>query len=158
MLNSWFNYNNFIKSNVVYVACVFLATLPTAGINTILQPHIMKVYGVKYSIEIGGVIGLCAGVKSLLLGFLSFIVSKFYQTGKELQVIYRYIFIVGVVCCAFGVFLSTLENESKFQYPVLEEDESGNLLNDKNLASLVIEGQEEHNENNEWYYKFILIK
>ena len=134
----------FINNNVIYVICVFIATLPAAGFRTILQPHIMKVYGIKYSIEIGGVIGFFGGIKTLLLGFLSFAVAKFDPNGDNIQSIYRYIFIVGIVCCTFGLFLSTLEDESKFKYPFLEEDESGNLLNDSNLMGLATESTSEN--------------
>ena len=134
----------FINNNVIYVICVFIATLPAAGFRTILQPHIMKVYGIKYSIEIGGVIGFFGGIKTLLLGFLSFAVAKFDPNGDNIQTIYRYIFIVGIVCCTFGLFLSTLEDESKFKYPFLEEDESGNLLNDSNLMGLATESTSEN--------------
>ena len=127
----------FIKSNFIYVTSVLLITIPFAGLKTILQPHIMKVYGVKYFIEIGGVIGGIGSIKTLLLGFLSFGVSKFYQTGKELQVIYRYIFIAGVICCGFGLFLSFIEDESKFEYPIPEEDETDNSVSEKKEANLV---------------------
>ena len=96
--------------------------------------HTLKVYGIKYSIEIRGIIGIFGSVFSILNGIISFIISKYYHTGEELQLAYRYIYLFGIAFCCLGFYFSLMEKEDKFTYPFgnkdgQDEEEYSDIIN-----------------------------
>ena len=88
-----------------------------------IRLHLLKVYGIKYSLEVGGVIGIFVGIFNILTAVLSFVISKYYQTGEELQYAYRIVYIVGIFFCCIAFLLSFGEKDDKFRYPYEEENE-----------------------------------
>ena len=119
----------FIHSSTIYIICIFIAPVASSGIATILGPHIMKVYGTKYFIEVEGIIGICKGIVTVLIGILAFIISKFCQSGKELQIAYRYIYFFGIILCIIGIFYGLKEDDSLFVFPVNEDFSDENKKN-----------------------------
>ena len=123
----------FIKSNLIYLLSIIIGSILGAGFVSTINLHILKVYGIKYSIEIGGIIGIFSSVVSILNGILSFIISKFYHTGEELQYAYRYLYLFGICFCCLGLVLSLIEKETKFIYPFdnneKDEEEYADIIN-----------------------------
>lgn len=107
----------FIKSNFIYIICIFIGSIFNTGLNTLMRPYIMKIYGMKYFIEIGGIITICMGIINILKGLLSFVISLYYHTGIELQFPYRIIFIFGTGLNIIGYILATKEKDEAFIYP-----------------------------------------
>ena len=81
------------------------------------QLHTLRVYGIKYSLEIGGVIGIFSGIFNIFNALLSFTISKYYHTGEELQSAYRIIYLIGIGVCSIGFYFAFHEKEDKFIYP-----------------------------------------
>ena len=130
----------FIKSNIIYIICIFVGSIFNTGLNTVIRPYIMKIYGMKYFIEIGGIITICIGIINLFKGFLSFLISLYYHTGKELQIPYRIIFILGIGMNIIAYILATKEKDEEFIYPytankVYNEDLSSKQDNKIDLNS-----------------------
>ena len=124
----------FIQSNIIYIICLFIGSIFNTGINSLMRPYIMKIYGMKYFIEIGGVITICVGIINIFKGLLSFLISLYYHTGKELQVPYRIIFIIGIGLNILAYILALSEKEEEFVYPfanskINSEDLSNNIVN-----------------------------
>jgi len=120
----------FIKSNTIYIIYIFLGSIIMSGFMSASNLHILRVYGIKYSLEIGGVIGIFGGVFNILNALLSFIISKFYHTGEELQFAYRFIYISGIFICGVGFYLALNEKDDKFVYPFsTKEDEYLTMIN-----------------------------
>ena len=107
----------FIKSKFIYISCLFIGSVFTTGINTVMRPFIMKIYGMKYFIEIGGVITICSGIANIFKGLLSFVISFYYHTGNELQIPYRIIFIIGIWSNILAYALASKEKGNEFYYP-----------------------------------------
>ena len=74
----------FINYNLIYIICIFIGLIFNSGLHSIIQPHIMKIFGIEYFIEIGGVISISIGIINILKGFLPFFISLYYKIGKEL--------------------------------------------------------------------------
>ena len=106
----------FIKSNVVYLICIFLGSIIASGFMSASSLHVLKVYGIKYSLEISGIIGMFGGIFNILNSSLSLIISKFYHTGEELQVAYRFVYLIGIAISATGFYLAFHEKDDKFIY------------------------------------------
>ena len=124
----------FIKSNLIYLICIFFGSILGAGFMSTMNLHTLKVYGIKYSIEIRGIIGIFGSVFSILNGIISFIISKYYHTGEELQLAYRYIYLFGIAFCCLGFYFSLIEKEDKFTYPFgnkdgQDEEEYSDIIN-----------------------------
>ena len=122
----------FIKSNAIYVICIFFGSIIATGFISALNVHILKVYGIKYSLEIGGIIGIFTGIFKILDSLLSFVISKYYHTGEELQFIYRFIYMAGVIISGGAFILSFHEKDDKFTYPYeqgQEDSEYSTIIN-----------------------------
>ena len=142
----------FIQSNLIYVTCIFIYSIFSTGINTLMRPYIMKIYGMKYFIEIGGVITICAGIMNIFKGGLSFLISLYYHTGKELQIPYRIIFIVGIGLNIIAYILALKENDKPFIYPFISGkdnkiDISSNIESKVDAKSLESHDVEIKNQN-----------
>ena len=107
----------FIQSNLIYILCLFIGSIFNTGINTVMHPYIMKIYGMQYFIEIGGVITICKGIVNILRGGISLLISLYYHTGKELQIPYRIIFVISIGLNIIAYILALKENEEYFKYP-----------------------------------------
>ena len=131
----------FIKSNTIYLLSIIFGSIFGSGFNSMMRLHILKVYGIKYSIEIGGIIGIFSSLFNILNGVLSFIISKYYHTGEELQQAYRYVYLFGLGFCCLGTFLALREKDDKFIYPY---EKNNNDKNDEESSNIV--NSEENDE------------
>ena len=116
----------FIKSNALYIIIIIFGSIIGSGFMSASNLHILKVYGIKYSLEIGGVIGIFGGIFNILNSSLSLIISKYYHTGEELQYAYRFIYLVGIAISAIGFYFAFNEKDDKFIYP-FSQNENGYL-------------------------------
>ena len=107
----------FIKSNNIYIFCIVFGSIIMSGFMSANQLHTLRVYGIKYSLEIGGVIGIFSGIFNIFNALLSFTISKYYHTGEELQSAYRIIYLIGIGVCSIGFYFAFHEKEDKFIYP-----------------------------------------
>ena len=135
----------FIKSNLVYIIFIFIGSIFNTGMNNLIRPYIMKIYGMKYYIEIGGVVTICMGIINIFKGGLSFLLSFYYHTGKELQTPYRIIFFVGTGLNVIAYFLALKEKEEIFVYPY-ETNKENKIDLSSNLESKVDVSSLENND------------
>ena len=132
----------FIKCNLIYTMLIFLGPIFTIGFGNIVPLHIIRVYGIKYFIEIGGIVGVCGGMYNVLSGFLSFVISKNFSTGRELQGVYRVIFFFGIGISLLGFNSARYENDEAFVYPYRFDDT--NIQNQKNSTKNSVVDKEEN--------------
>ena len=112
----------FIKSNAIYIMCIFFGSIIGSGFMSASHLHILRVYGIKYSLEIGGVIGIFGGIFNILNSSLSLLISKFCHTGEELQFAYRFIYLAGIAISGTGFYLALNEKEDKFNFASNENE------------------------------------
>ena len=86
------------------------------GFNSAINPHIMEIFTIKYTLEIGGFISFFAQITSIICSILSFIVSFYYTTGEELKTPYRVIYIIGTILSGIGFILNYYESGEKFNF------------------------------------------
>ena len=113
----------FIKSNTIYIFCIIFGSIIMSGFMSANQLHSLRVFGIKYSLEIGGVMGIFSGIFNIVNALLSFMISKYYHTGEELQSAYRIIYLIGIIICSIGFYLAYYEKEDKFIYPFSQKEE-----------------------------------
>jgi len=87
-----------------------------SGFSASINPHIMEIFTIKYTLEIGGLIGFFSGLNSIICSILSFIVSFYYTTGEELKTPYKVIYIIGTILSGIGFILNYYESGEKFNF------------------------------------------
>ena len=120
----------FTNNNIIYIICIFFGSLLESGFLNLNKTHIVRVYGIEYSVEFIGITNLIGGIFNILISLLSFILSKFFHTGEELQFAYRFVYIAGIVIVSIGFFLSYREKGDQFVYPYsTKEEDFINMVN-----------------------------
>ena len=118
----------FLSNHTAYILCILFGCLVSCGLMTSINPHIMHVYGIEYTLEIGGVVGICHGIVNALGAIIAFIISKYYKTGEELQKPYKYLFFIGSFLCIISFYLALYEGNDKFIFPnILNKDKLYNI-------------------------------
>ena len=76
----------FIKSNAIYVICILFGSIIATGFISALNVHILKVYGIKYSLEIGGIIAFFKNFLSFGLFFVIFCDFKILSYWRRIAI------------------------------------------------------------------------
>lgn len=99
----------------------------------------------KYFIEIGGVVTICMGIVNIFKGGISFVLSFYYHTGKELQTPYRIIFLIGTGLNILAYIIALKEKDEVFVYPY-EPNKENKIDLSSNLESKIDVNSLENNE------------
>ena len=108
-----FAYYFCIFNDVTFLIATLFETVLMAGSMGSMAPHIMKVFGMKYFIEIGGIINFGVGITNTLSSVFAFFINV-YLNNSDLSYAIMFIVSGGLACIA--VFLGLFENEEEFKY------------------------------------------
>ena len=101
------------KNGLLFAIMVCGMNFILGGYLAVLPPHYMKVFGMKYYVEIGGVIGLAALIMGPLCAFFAFFVEK----GIDNKLLaYKIIFNSGAALNIVSVIIGILESDDEFAY------------------------------------------
>ena len=84
------------------------------GFNIIIDPHMMKVYGMENYIEIGGVIRSSAGICEIASVIFAFYLETNYYGSKDY--VYNFMYILSGCTGIISLFLGIFETDEKFNY------------------------------------------
>ena len=103
------------QTSIFFCLVVGVNMICAAGSLTIMQTHIMSVYSVKYSMQLGGITGLTNGLANLIGSIFAFIITNVFNLGGEEQT-YGFFILYGVGSVfSFIAFILTLfESEEEF--------------------------------------------
>ena len=121
-----------INNTFYFIVSITLSMINVSGFSTAITPHIMDVFTIKYSLEIGGLISLFSGLNSVVCSVLSFIISFYYTTGEQLKVPYRIIYICGAILSFIGFVLNYYETGEKFNF-----DDDKNVTTDNGEQNII---------------------
>ena len=83
------------------------------GYIAVLPPHYMKVFGMKYYVEIGGVVGFA----NVIMGPICSLFAYFVENGVENKIFaYKVIFITGAAMNIVSLVISIFESDDEFDY------------------------------------------
>lgn len=106
-----------LNSPILFMSILLLNAIASSGRMAITSPHYMKVFGLKYFIQLGGVIGLHRVIMSPLIYFFMYFFDQIFAakgTQNVSDLPYIILFITcGVLNCIASV-LSIFEPEDKF--------------------------------------------
>ena len=76
---------------------------------TFNEPHFMKVFGMKHFIEISGIIGLAGVIMGPICSLFAFFIESNFR--ENLDVVYKYMFMVSSILYIGDIALSAFETE-----------------------------------------------
>ena len=83
------------------------------GYIAVLPPHYMKVFGMKYYVEIGGVVGFA----NVIMGPICSLFAYFVENGVDnKEFAYKVIFITGTAMNIVSLVISIFESDDEFDY------------------------------------------
>ena len=105
-----FKYDKFFIFEILFMAFIL------RGYNIIIDPHIMKVYGIENFIEIGGIIRSSGGICEILIIILAFFLENNYSGNKNFAFILMYI--ISGIFNLISLILGLFESDDKFNYDI----------------------------------------
>ena len=111
---SSFTFSYTFNYDILFVCEIMVISFVLNGFNIIIDPHLMKVYGMENYIEIGGVIRSSAGICEIASVIFAFYLENNYSGSKDYVYNFMYIFsgCTGIISLLLGIF----ETDEKFNY------------------------------------------
>ena len=116
----------------LYILSIGITVINVQGLNTAINTHILDIFTIKYSLEIGGLITLFIGLTGIISSILSFVISLFYTEKDELKTSYRIIYICGTIVVVIGLILNNFESGEKFNF-----DDDKDLTTDNGEKNII---------------------
>ena len=126
----------FVENQFMFIILIILNVVCMGGFHSIVYPHVMEVFGMKYSIEINGIISIFSGFVGIIVSFLSFIVSLYYS-NDVIKIPYKNIYLLGGFFDLFSIILSSQYDNEVFNYK--NEDEKKNLVKKEKIPEVELE-------------------
>lgn len=102
-----------IFSNVTFFFGSLMESVLLAGLMATIAPHIMKVFGMKYYIEIGGVIAFSFAIGSVLSTIVSYLVNVLLNNSNFG---FFLMYVMGGGMATVAAVLGLFENDKEFEY------------------------------------------
>ena len=105
-----FNYDKFFILEVLIMAFIL------RGYNIIIDPHLMKVYGMENYIEISGIIRSSAGICEMLSIIFAFYLENNFTGDKNY--VFKIMYIISGCFNLISLILGLFETDEKFNYDI----------------------------------------
>ena len=102
------------KNDIFYICEVLVMVFILRGYNIIIDPHIIKVYGINNFIELGGYIKLSTGISEILCIIFVFYLENYFSGNKD--TIYKFMYIISGIFNFISLILGVFETDEKFDY------------------------------------------
>ena len=111
----------FLDHAILYRIFMCTAGIIMSGLIASINPHVMGVFGIKYALELNGIVGVFLGVSNLIGAIASFIFGIFWPKGSEIIKPYRIVFIVASACNIIAFILQWFEPVEEFDFSDKDE-------------------------------------
>ena len=104
------------NNDIFFVSQILTMAFILRGYNIIIDPHIIKVYGINNYIEIGGIIRSSAGICEIFSVILAFYLENSFSGDKNK--VYKLMYIISGCFNFISLILGIFEGDDKFNYEV----------------------------------------
>ena len=111
-----FNFPLTFNNSILFILEVMSISFIYNGYNIIIDPHMMKVYGIQNYIKIGGVIRSSEGICEILSIILAFYLENSYLGNKDY--IYKNMYTISGCFSLISLVLGLFESDDKFNYNI----------------------------------------
>ena len=112
----------FIDNNLMFIILNFSMFIVFSGFLTIMNPHIMHIFGLKNSIILIGINGIFATVSNIISSCTAFIISKFYP-GITIKNPYKICFLIGAFLNFISFILINYDSDVPFDYDGMQKND-----------------------------------
>ena len=102
------------QNSIFYIFEVMIISFIYNGYNIIIDPHMMKIYGMDNYIKIGGVIRSSEGICEILSIIFAFYLENNFSGDKNN--VYKLMYIISGCLSLMSLILGLSESEDKFNY------------------------------------------
>ena len=111
-----FTFHLSFTNDILFVLEVLIAAFCFNGFNIIIDPHLMKVYGMENFVEICGVIRASSGIAEIFSVILAFYLENYFTGSKDYA--YRMMYIISGLSGFLSFVLGLFESDDKFNYNI----------------------------------------
>ena len=104
------------NNDIFFISEVLLMAFILRGYNIIIDPHIIRVYGINNYIEIGGIIRSSAGICEIFSVILAFYLENSFSGDKNK--VYKFMYIISGCFNLISLILGIFEGDEKFNYDI----------------------------------------
>lgn len=102
------------NNEIFFIFGILAVSFILSGFNIIIDPHIMKIYGMENYIEIGGVIRSSGGICEIFSVIFAFCLENNFSGNKNY--IYKFMYIISGCFSLISLLFGLFENDDKFNY------------------------------------------
>ena len=125
----------FLDKNL-YKILICVTCVISSGILASFNPHIMEVFGIKYVLELNGILGLFLGLSSLGGAVTSIIFGIIWENESEIINPYKIVFIVGIGLNILAFILQWFDSNDEFDFGIIEKIREIKKIHNSKLQSL----------------------
>ena len=103
-------------NEILFVLEVLAVAFSYNGFNIIIDPHLMKVYGMENFVEICGVIRSSSGIAEICSVILAFYLENYFTGSKDYA--YKWMYFISGITGFTSFVLGLFENDDKFNYNI----------------------------------------
>jgi MFS family permease len=103
-------------NEILFILEVLVVAFSLNGFNIIIDPHLMKVFGMENFVEICGVIRSSSGIAEIFSVILAFYLENYFTGSKDHA--YKWMYFISGVSSFTSFVLSLFENDEKFNYNI----------------------------------------
>ena len=101
-------------NHIFFISEIMIMAFILSGFNIVLDPHIMKVYGMDNFIEIGGIIRSSGGFSEMFTIIFAFYLENYFSGNKNY--VYKIMYSIFGFSNIIALILGLLETDEKFNY------------------------------------------
>ena len=101
-------------NGILFVLEVLAVAFSLNGFNIIIDPHLMKVFGMENFVEICGVIRSSSGIAEIFSVVLAFYLENYFTGSKDYA--YKWMYFISGMTGFTSFVLGIFENDEKFNY------------------------------------------
>lgn len=102
------------NNEVLFVLEILAVAFSLNGFNVIIDPHLMKVFGMENFVEICGVIRSSSGIAEIFSVILAFYLENYFTGSKDYA--YKWMYFISGFSGLISFVLGLFESDEKFDY------------------------------------------
>ena len=101
---------------ILFIFEVLIIGFTLSGFNIIIDPHLMKIYGMEIFVEICGIIRSSSGIAEIFSVILAFYLENYFTGNKDYA--YKWMYFISGFCAFSSFILGIFESDDKFNYNI----------------------------------------
>jgi MFS family permease len=102
------------NNDFLFVLEILAVAFSLSGFNVIIDPHLMKVFGMENFVEICGVIRSSSGIAEIFSVTLAFYLENYFTGSKDHA--YKWMYFISGISGLISFVLGLFESDEKFDY------------------------------------------